>query len=307
MERTSLHEILNSFSKDEIKKFVRFVQSPYYNTSEATTKLIIEISKFYPDFNHKNFNKEYLFEKVYGNVEYSDSLMRKLISNLIVLSEKFLIAENDESSHLDLLSSLRKKNLYKHFAKKFDSLISNNDTGSINENVFLFSSLAEVENCQFLYETGKYFEYESSLSDIFNYDALYYFYRLTQSFIRVSHTSKHDPTGREPEILAIVKAIDFAKLRKDLKYAGFIRKETLLHFFDLIELELTKDESLFSKIKNFSIEYSSAHPEESTYIGYIYLFEFINYKIKQGDRQYLFERHEIYTQLEKYSCLKSRE
>lgn len=301
MEKSILVDTLKSFSKNEIKAFIRFCDSPYYNTSSATSDLLKEIVKFYPWFEHKNFTKFFLFNKVYGNKKYSDALMRKLISNLILLSEKFLIAENNEYEDLYLLQSLNSKKLYKKFLQKIDTVLPVTNSGAINEDVFLFSSSREVERCKFYYQTNRYTEYEKSISELFVFDTLLYFYRLAQLFIRASHTSKDYPTGNEPVIISIINSIDFKKLRQELKDSEFIRKDVLFHFFDLIQLELTKEESLFYKIKDFSFEYSSFNPEETTYIGYIYLFEFIRYKLKTGERKYLFERHEIYKTLEKYS------
>src|SRR5690349_9138914 len=93
MHNSSLFSILKTFSKTEIKSFGKFVDSPYFNTSEATALLFHEVRKFYPLFESDELTKEALFIKVYGNGKYSEDLMRKLISNLIKLSEEFITQE----------------------------------------------------------------------------------------------------------------------------------------------------------------------------------------------------------------------
>ncbi|HWA05159.1 MAG TPA: hypothetical protein VG961_01330 [Ignavibacteria bacterium] len=90
MQNSSITRILKNFSKEEIKEFGKFVNSPYFNTSEATSLLFDEIKKYYPLFNKKNYSRETLFTAVYGSREYRDDLLRKLISNLIILTEEFI-------------------------------------------------------------------------------------------------------------------------------------------------------------------------------------------------------------------------
>ena len=301
MENSSLLEILRSFSKEEMKRFTRFVESPYFNTSEATAKLIAEIAKYHPEFESKNLSKEKLFEKVYGSNKFSDNLIRKLVSNLINLSEKFLTVENPNMAEHNLLNSLRKKKLYKQYLKHFDRITKSKNDTIINEDVFLFSSLYETEQSNYLHQNDRYIEYEESLLRVFNYDTLYYFYRLAQTFIRAKHTSAFNPNNKEDLILHTVNAVDLANMKKKLKEIDFIHKGYLLHFIDLILLELTNDESLYLEIKQFTFNYPETTGDSSVYLGYIYLFEFISRRVAEGKEQYIFERFEIYKHLEKYS------
>jgi hypothetical protein len=90
MENSKLVKILKTLSKKELKSFGRLVVSPYFNTSLATAKLFRELKKFYPSFRYKNFKREFLFSRVYGKRRYNEVLFRKLVSNLIKLSEEFL-------------------------------------------------------------------------------------------------------------------------------------------------------------------------------------------------------------------------
>lgn len=90
MQNSSITKILKNFSKEEIKEFGKFVNSPYFNSSEATALLFEEIKKHYPLFDKKNYSRETLFAAVYGSRVYSYELLRKLISNLIILSEEFI-------------------------------------------------------------------------------------------------------------------------------------------------------------------------------------------------------------------------
>ncbi len=90
MQSSSITRILKNFSREEIKEFGKFVNSPYFNTSEATALLFDEVKKYYPLFDKKNYSRETLFSAVYGSRVYNYELLRKLISNLIILTEEFI-------------------------------------------------------------------------------------------------------------------------------------------------------------------------------------------------------------------------
>jgi predicted small secreted protein len=94
MQSSSITKILKNFPKEEIKEFGKFVNSPYFNTSKATILLFEELKKHYPLFDKKNYTRENLFSAVYGSRAFRDDLLRKLISNLIILTEEFIFINN---------------------------------------------------------------------------------------------------------------------------------------------------------------------------------------------------------------------
>jgi hypothetical protein len=126
-------EILKSFSKDDIKKFTKFLHSPYHNESHKVIELYDELLRFIPDFNDDKFTKENLWGCLYGNSIYKDSTMTNLFFDLSLLLKKYLTFENiskdkfksnehllDEYSGRDLKSLFYKSinNFYKEFSKQ---------------------------------------------------------------------------------------------------------------------------------------------------------------------------------------------
>lgn len=124
MENSSLIKILKTFTKREIKAFEKFVDSPYFNTSEATALLFQKIKKYYPLFESNELIKESLFTKIYVGQKYSEELMRKLMSNLIKLSEEFITQEKlKELKYYKsnfMLNGLLDRKLTAQFAKKYE-------------------------------------------------------------------------------------------------------------------------------------------------------------------------------------------
>ena len=118
---TSLIKLLKSFTPKEISEFDKFICSPFFNSHSTLTKLFREIKNFYPDFSDINFTREFLFKKINNNKEYNDIIFRKYLSNLLKLSETFLIVndtlQNKERKTTFLLDQYERRNLYNSFYK----------------------------------------------------------------------------------------------------------------------------------------------------------------------------------------------
>lgn len=91
--------LLKSFSEEELKKFRRFLDSPYFNTSKKVIELFNLLCRFYPDFRSKLLTKENLYFRLHKDRKtYSDSTMRDLLSELLDLLQRYLTYENFEKN-----------------------------------------------------------------------------------------------------------------------------------------------------------------------------------------------------------------
>jgi|WetSurMetagenome_2_1015567.scaffolds.fasta_scaffold01760_10 hypothetical protein len=126
-------KILKSFTKDDIKKFTKFLNSPYHNESHKVIELFNELLNFIPDFNDDKLSKKNLWEKLYGDSIYKDSTITNLFFDLSILLKKYLTIENiskdkfrsnecllNEYSERDFKSIFYKtiKDFYQEFIKK---------------------------------------------------------------------------------------------------------------------------------------------------------------------------------------------
>lgn len=76
-----------------MNRFGDFVQAHCSKRNKKLPVVWNQISKQYPLFADKKFNKERLYKKLYANRSYNDSTMRSFYHQLYLLTEKFLIAE----------------------------------------------------------------------------------------------------------------------------------------------------------------------------------------------------------------------
>lgn len=123
MKNFAAIDIIKSFSPDEVKRFDKFIRSPYFGGSSYIANFWKELKKYYPDFHKEKFNKEKLYKKIYPGKKYDDNLLRKLYSELFKMCESFLavemIADNNIMSGWMVLNQYNNRRLHAQFENKF--------------------------------------------------------------------------------------------------------------------------------------------------------------------------------------------
>ncbi|MCB0564582.1 MAG: hypothetical protein KDD01_09435 [Phaeodactylibacter sp.] len=123
MVKSSLIELLKTFSDEEWKSFSLFLQSPYFNRSKSVQQFFTYLSGFRPELDSPKMDKEKAFAAVYGKqVAYAESKFSDLMYKMKGLAEAFL-AHNELKSRPGLqeqqLAYLlsRRTGVYAHFNK----------------------------------------------------------------------------------------------------------------------------------------------------------------------------------------------
>ncbi len=89
MLSSKLITLLKTFTKDELKSLGDYVQSPFFNKREAPISLYKVLLPLYPTFEALKWEK--VFKKSFPEkMEYSESYLRNVLSDLYQLAEAFL-------------------------------------------------------------------------------------------------------------------------------------------------------------------------------------------------------------------------
>lgn len=95
MKNSKLIPLLKTFSAKEIKRFVEYSRSPYFNKSKNLILFCELLAAAYPDFTEKKVEKTLLHTQIFGTEKpYHDATLRNLISDAMQLAEGFLAQEN---------------------------------------------------------------------------------------------------------------------------------------------------------------------------------------------------------------------
>jgi hypothetical protein len=162
MLKSSLLEIIRTFSKQELVKFEDFVRSPYFNKTENVTKLFLAIKKYAPEFSNEELEKEKVWMSIFPGKAYNYGIMKNIIHDLTGLSEKFILLEqySGQSSRcdLDLIEAANSRNIQKftsgkidQFEKKVRSGIDPNKYSGINEYLYITANFFDAKS-SFIHE-----------------------------------------------------------------------------------------------------------------------------------------------------------
>ncbi|MBK8553960.1 MAG: hypothetical protein IPL53_24110 [Ignavibacteria bacterium] len=126
MLKSSLLEILRTFTKEEFLKFEDFINSPYHNKNSNAVKLFSVIKKYSPDYTVDGLNKEIVWNKLFPGKEYNYGTMKNLIHELSKLAMKFIVLEEFDENILEkdviLMNCLHERNIPKLFNVKMNEL-----------------------------------------------------------------------------------------------------------------------------------------------------------------------------------------
>ena len=147
MLKSSLLEILRTFTKQEMIKFEDFLRSPYFNKKENVLKFFLVIKKYAPAFDNGDLEKETIWKKQFPDKKYNYGIMKNLIHDLGKLTETFITLEfynkADYKKDRDLIYSMYFRDLPKLSLAK-TKIFENNFKNQFHKNdIFSFSHYME--------------------------------------------------------------------------------------------------------------------------------------------------------------------
>ena len=88
MYQSKLISFLKKFTKDELKSFATFVQSPYFSNNKKASKLYLYIRKSAPDFTSRRLDRVKAFDYLFPNVPFKEIKLQQVMSELVRLIER---------------------------------------------------------------------------------------------------------------------------------------------------------------------------------------------------------------------------
>lgn len=98
MKDSKLYSTLSSFNTKQLNRFDKFVRSPYFNSNESLIKLFEIIHGLLKG--NKEISEIAAWNSIFLKKEFDQAKFRKMLSDLIALSEAFLIQEELSYSKL---------------------------------------------------------------------------------------------------------------------------------------------------------------------------------------------------------------
>ncbi len=154
MEKSTLIEILKTFSKEELARFSDFTVSPYHNKKSNVVKLYGSLRKFAPDFPAEKITKEGMWKIIFPGKKYNYGIMKNLIYDLNGLALNFLELERHCGKpfecDINLLEQYKLRSLKSLFVRKLKESRNNIAKSPVDNLTFYYSYILEYTEMSYI-------------------------------------------------------------------------------------------------------------------------------------------------------------
>lgn len=297
MKKSKLIQILKTFSPEEMKEFEKFISSPFFGCKNFVVNFFKELKKHYPEFKDENIQKEKIYSKLYKGKEYNDGLMRRMISDLITMTEEYFMYKRFKNtpSYIDqcLIYELRMRKLNNIFETK-----SNKISNELSNQKFIDNSLLLniylIENEIFNYRViNRNKEFADNLESAVN-ALLIFFIDVLYSYINHINYFNFEYEIKSELIKSFLANFNYSEFIKSIehienKYTYYVK----LVYYTFSIINNMNDESSYWKLRkllNYNKEYISANVRLGCFVV---LSAFCINQNMKNDSKYVTESFEI--------------
>ncbi|HQY53284.1 MAG TPA: hypothetical protein PLD63_13010 [Ignavibacteria bacterium] len=257
MHNTALIDTLRTFSKQDLKEFGLFINSPFYNTNQSVIKMYNQIKILYPDFDEKYLDKKTLYNKSFGKMVYDDSFMRMTVFRLMELAKEFLVHVNLKRNNLlketILLDELNNRELNKLLIKNIQELDRKIDKQKVKEaDTYFVKYKMEYFRNDIKSRDTKTITYKDKL----NKDLLLeqknlniFFFLSSLKFFQYFLNQKNFVVNTEGYPDFVNSILEYLKNNKD-----YMKVPAIKLYYIMTLLLLTEDDKYFFKLKKILFE-----------------------------------------------------
>lgn len=251
MKDTRLIKIIRTFSKEELKSFGKFLDSPFLKPARNTLTLYNYIVKYHPEFDSDKIKKEKVSEKIFPEESYNEKKILNFIFDLTKAAEDFLAYNTLMADETELLLSLSKGYLSKNLSEesnRVNKLIekklkpgfsrSRDYSSKLRRLINLKSTyFTEINDFEKFYECKKEYFEASSVQFIFDYTEII-------SSIKPAMTT-HGKDLKKDFINSVIESFDFENILKVIEKSEYKNKHLILLHYYLVKINLNNTDSDF--------------------------------------------------------------
>lgn len=170
MHSSKLLKILRNLTEEEIRRFHKFIRSPYYSYKKHCLPFFEYIRRYYPDFTSSKLSKENAFYHLFPEKAFQSQKMRHVMTDLVNLLEDFLIAEQIKQNDFQRKKLLRDaygdRDLYEYFEKSTEAITNTLEALPYRNSFYQHESMNNQEVYFFHPGTKKHLVKENYLESI---------------------------------------------------------------------------------------------------------------------------------------------
>jgi len=269
MHDSKLLKILKTLSEEEVRRFHKFIRSPYYSYKKHCVPFFEYVRRYHPEYTSGKLSKENVFYHLFPDRQFQSQKIRHVMTDIVNLLEDFLIAEQIRKRDFERKKLLRdaygQRDLYDYFEKSTDEISKDLEALPYRNRFYQYETLINQEEYFFHSLTEKHLVKEHYLEQMD--ESLDNYYKLSKVYLRTemearSHilSKKYDdqrPLGNIdllessdlPEFSLLMDAMRLYKIPENESY--FKLKESFFAIKD--QLSFNDKNYIFHHLLNFAI------------------------------------------------------
>ena len=294
MQNSKFIALFQQLDASETKKFLEFIQSPFFNKNQKITQLADLVHCYAPDFQHPALSKEKLYQSIWGNSKVEISKINNLISDLLQLLYAFL-AQQSYSKEPSLKYHLLNKNLLQrdaayHLERNLQKSKQLQDKQNLRNYAHFNAQYQLYEQFDKNYLSKSKRAFDDNLqkeSDSFD---IYYWTKKLMIACEMANRNSVMQANYDYSITNQLEVI-FEQFPR-------IKKEPCINvYYQTLQMILnSSNESYYQEIKNLLKENLDLFPQDELSNLYGYLLNFCIKRINSGQTFYyqeIFELHKL--------------
>lgn len=127
MKNSKLVKVLSVLTPSEFRQFYRYIRSPFFTQSEDALRLYEYIRKYYPTFESKKLERQFVFTKLFPKQKFNGAKFSSLLLKLTKILEDYLIflkfQQNEFEKKKVLTQIYGERNIHDIFKQKTTELL----------------------------------------------------------------------------------------------------------------------------------------------------------------------------------------
>lgn len=287
MRNSKLYSILSQFSKNEKKRFRKYLESPYFNTDQSITDLYNLIIDDIDLTNTRNASKKALWKVLKPGTPYDDVRFRKYASDLLKLAESFLSQQLYESQPIHqatfLINAVGEKRLEKLYNSTMKTARRLSERFPHRSSEYFYHQYHIEKNYYSLTDFETKRDVKSNLEEIIQYLDLFYFSEKLRFYCSV--LSRKLFSTHDYNVSFIDEVIEY------IESGNFEDIPPIAVYYQIYKLNTQPDnEENYFKLKALLDKYALVFPtQEARDDLYSHALNYCVSKINMGNQRFLKE------------------
>ena len=290
LQSNKVYQVLQHLGEDDLKRFSKYLQSPYFNQSKNLNKLFEHLSRFLVD-GKDGFDRQEIWRKMFPGEAYDDVNFRKYCSDLLKLLENFMshqMLERDETrQRINTFEFVVKDKIEPLYNSALRQAKGRIDANPYRDLYYFYNTYLVERQYYAMSDFDVRLDVRPNIEEISN--NLDIFYWIEKLKIQIAVLSQKKTRSHVYEVNFMDEIILFLQ-----KFPLDSIPELSLYYYSFLTLYNENDLTNYYKLRSLLDEYGNVMPQKEAVELYALALHYCTGKLNQGDRIFLQEYFDVF-------------